>query len=84
MPHDHSSKSHRGLHDTMAVDNGGKAQDDIEMSKMPLEEDIMQLARLGEIGAIQKLFQGGKYDATFKDDQGVTPLHVGTEAECTR
>jgi palmitoyltransferase ZDHHC13/17 len=42
----------------------------------PLEEDIMQLARLGEIAAIQKLFDGGKFDATYKDEQGITPLHV--------
>jgi palmitoyltransferase ZDHHC13/17 len=44
---------------------------------LPLEEDIMQLARLGEIAAIQKLFDSGKFDATYKDDQGITPLHVG-------
>ncbi|KAH7062845.1 AFG1-like ATPase-domain-containing protein [Paraphoma chrysanthemicola] len=42
---------------------------------LPVEEDIMQLARLGEIGAIQKLFDSGKFDATFKDEQGITPLH---------
>jgi hypothetical protein len=45
---------------------------------LPVEEDIMQLARLGEIGAIQKLFDSGKFDATYKDEQGITPLHVGT------
>jgi hypothetical protein len=43
---------------------------------LPVEEDIMQLARLGEIAAIQKLFDSGKFDATYKDDQGITPLHV--------
>jgi hypothetical protein len=43
---------------------------------LPVEEDLMQLARLGEIGAIQKLFDSGKFDATFKDEQGITPLHV--------
>lgn len=43
---------------------------------LPVEEDIMQLARLGEIGAIQKLFDSGKFDATYKDEQGITPLHV--------
>lgn len=43
---------------------------------LPVEEDIMQLARLGEIAAIQKLFDGGKFDATYKDEQGITPLHV--------
>jgi ankyrin repeat protein len=35
----------------------------------------MQLARLGEIGAIQRLFDSGKYDATYGDAQGITPLH---------
>ncbi|KAF2094093.1 palmitoyltransferas-like protein akr1 [Rhizodiscina lignyota] len=46
-----------------------------EQKKLPIEEDIMQLARLGEIGAIQKLFDSGKFDATYRDDQGITPLH---------
>lgn len=49
---------------------------------LPLEEDIMQLARLGEIGAIQKLFDGGKFDATYKDEQGITPLHVRLPFAC--
>lgn len=48
---------------------------------VPLEEDIMQLARLGEIAAIQKLFDSGKYDATYKDEQGITPLHVRAPIE---
>jgi hypothetical protein len=43
---------------------------------LPVEEDIMQLARLGEIAGIQKLFDSGKFDATYKDEQGITPLHV--------
>jgi hypothetical protein len=43
---------------------------------LPVEQDIMQLARLGEIAAIQKLFDSGKFDATYKDEQGITPLHV--------
>lgn len=50
---------------------------DDKQPSVPLEEDIMQLARLGEIAAIQKLFDGGQYDATYKDEQGITPLHVG-------
>jgi len=36
----------------------------------------MQLARLGEIGAIQKLFASGKFDANYADAEGITPLHV--------
>lgn len=44
--------------------------------KLPLHEDIMQLAMLGEIGPIQKLIQEGKFPATHKDREGITPLHV--------
>ncbi|KAI9695496.1 MAG: palmitoyltransferase akr1 [Bogoriella megaspora] len=42
---------------------------------LPVEKDIMQLARLGEIAAIQKLFNSGEFDATYRDDEGITPLH---------
>jgi hypothetical protein len=40
------------------------------------DEDIMQLARLGDISGIQKLFDGGKFDITYCDEEGITPLHV--------
>ena len=42
---------------------------------IPVEEDVMALSRLGEIGAIQKLFDSGKCDARFRDEQNITPLH---------
>lgn len=42
----------------------------------PPEEDIMQLARVGNIPAMEKLFEKGEYDATYTDDEGITPLHV--------
>lgn len=45
-------------------------------NKLPLHEDIMQLARLGEIGPIQTLFETGKFNARYKDQEGITPLHV--------
>ena len=45
-------------------------------TKLPLHEDIMQLARLGEILPIEKLIQDGKYTANYKDHEGITPLHV--------
>ena len=45
-------------------------------AKLPLHEDIMQLARLGEVGPIQTLFDEGKYDAKYADEEGITPLHV--------
>ena len=57
--------------------------EDVELSnipdreiKLPLHEDIMQLARLGEVGPIQKLFQDGKFKADHCDKEGITPLHV--------
>lgn len=43
---------------------------------IPPEEDIMQLARLGDIQAIEKLYESGKFDATYCDGEGITPLHV--------
>ena len=49
---------------------------DASESKLPLHEDIMQLARLGEIGPIQSLFEQGKFKATHTDAENITPLHV--------
>ena len=40
------------------------------------EDDIMQLARLGDVQAIEKLYESGKYDAAYCDGEGITPLHV--------
>ena len=40
------------------------------------EPDIMQLARVGDIPAMQKLFEAGDIDATYADNDGITPLHV--------
>lgn len=42
----------------------------------PAENDIMQLARIGDIPAMEKLFEMGEFDATYSDDEGITPLHV--------
>lgn len=50
--------------------------------KLPLEEDVMQLARLGEISPIQKLFEDGRFDARFSDGEGITPLHVRKDISC--
>ena len=49
-------------------------------TKIPIEEDIMQLARLGEIKSIQNLFDSGKFNPTYSDEQGITPLHVSQAA----
>ena len=40
------------------------------------EPDVMQLARAGDIPAMQKLFEAGDIDATYADSEGITPLHV--------
>ncbi|KAJ5117068.1 hypothetical protein N7526_011177 [Penicillium atrosanguineum] len=42
---------------------------------IPLGEDIMQLARIGEIGAMQNLFATKKLTANHRDEEGITPLH---------
>ena len=47
--------------------------------KLPLHEDIMQLARLGEIGPMKTLFETGKFDARYKDQEDITPLHVSQD-----
>lgn len=39
------------------------------------EEDIMQLARMGDVQGIGKLFDSGKYDGQYCDAEGITPLH---------
>ncbi|KAK7923328.1 hypothetical protein PG985_007399 [Apiospora marii] len=41
----------------------------------PSEPQIMQLARVGDIPAMEKLFEQKDFDATFTDDEGITPLH---------
>lgn len=50
------------------VPNGGSAADPAQ--------DIMQIARVGDIPAMEKLFQSEKFDATYSDDEGITALHV--------
>ena len=43
---------------------------------IPLGEDIMQIARIGEVSAMQRLFDERKFSANHKDEEGITPLHV--------
>lgn len=42
----------------------------------PAQNDIMQIARVGDVAAMEKLFEAGAFDATYADDEGITPLHV--------
>ncbi|KAK8088006.1 hypothetical protein PG997_002967 [Apiospora hydei] len=37
--------------------------------------EIMQVARVGDIPTMEKLFEQKDYDATFTDEEGITPLH---------
>lgn len=56
-----------------------KLNNEMEMgtlaSDKTAENDIMQVARVGDIVAMEKLFETGDYDATYCDDEGITPLH---------
>ncbi|KKY23026.1 putative palmitoyltransferase akr1 [Phaeomoniella chlamydospora] len=51
------------------VQNGEPAK------SIPLENDIMQCARLGEVGLIRKMFDSGNYKPDYRDEEGITPLH---------
>lgn len=51
---------------------------DASPPRLPVEQDLMQLARLGELRAIQRLFDSGRYSAKSTDEQGITALHVRT------
>ena len=53
-------------------------QNGVAKAPLPLENDIMLCARLGETGLIKKLFDAGTYDAKYADEEGITPLHVST------
>ena len=62
----------------LKMDGDARSNDDVaSRDKLPLLEDVMQLARLGEIEPMQKLFEQGKVGADFRDEENITPLHVG-------
>ncbi|OQE42271.1 hypothetical protein PENCOP_c004G00141 [Penicillium coprophilum] len=69
---------------TASNGNGTPTPNDVEMKSLrpdppkgsiPLGEDVMQLARMGEIGTMQKLFTAKKFTANHRDEEGITPLH---------
>ena len=53
----------------------GPVQNGQAAPSLPLEEDIMQCARIGALEHIQKMIQSGRYSATYQDEEGITPLH---------
>lgn len=54
--------------------NGEPSGTDAE--KPPLLEDVMQLARLGDVEPMRRLLDDGRFRADHKDHEGITPLHV--------
>lgn len=63
--------------------------EDMELGHLPAngepstEPDIMQLARVGDVPAMQKLFETTELDATYVDNEGITPLHVSLKSTLT-
>lgn len=60
------------LSDEENVELASMHQNDAETSP---EADIMQLARLGDVQSMEKLFESGTFDASYCDQEGITPLH---------
>lgn len=58
-----------------------KLNSEMELGALPgletAQNDIMQVARKGDIAAMEKLLDSGDFDATYSDEEGITPLHVG-------
>ncbi|KAI6895457.1 hypothetical protein KC334_g11512 [Hortaea werneckii] len=57
---------------------------DASLPRLPVEQDLMQLARLGELRGVQRLFDSGRYTAKSTDEQGITALHVSSKASDER
>jgi hypothetical protein len=62
----------------LSGDDHVEMEDIIASGPGEVEDDIMQLARIGDLPAMEKLFDSGKFDATYCDEEGITPLHVCT------
>ena len=77
LPSSASARSTEPSHELISEDvELDHVQNGEAKAALSLEDDIMQCARLGESGLIKKLFDAGKYDAKYKDEEGITPLHV--------
>lgn len=62
----------------LSVDDGNLEMKNIAAAEPALDasQDIMQLARLGDIPSVQKLYDAGVFTPLHCDDEGITPLHV--------
>ena len=76
VPNEQNRSPSHAIEDDNATCPSGRTTDNgVGAQALPIEQDIMQLARLGEVGAIQRLFDEGNTDAMYKDEQGISPLH---------
>lgn len=68
----------------LSVDDGNLEMKNITATESALDgsQDIMQLARLGDIPSIQKLYDAGAFTPLHCDDEGITPLHVSLVGNC--
>ncbi|CAK7263616.1 palmitoyltransferase akr1 [Sporothrix epigloea] len=59
-----------------SISNGGSAAGSTTGTTAADEQsDIMHIARVGDVPAMETLFAAGEYDATYTDAEGITPLH---------
>ncbi|KAK1067124.1 palmitoyltransferase akr1 [Friedmanniomyces endolithicus] len=72
----------RKVSSSQSSSEGKDGLDKVELSdldasppRLPVEQDLMQLARLGELRSIQRLFDSGTYNAKSTDEQGISALH---------
>ncbi|KFZ07484.1 hypothetical protein V501_06398 [Pseudogymnoascus sp. VKM F-4519 (FW-2642)] len=61
----------------LSVDDGNLEMKNIAAAEPALDasQDIMQLARLGDISSVQKLYDADVFTPLHCDDEGITPLH---------
>ncbi|RMZ90320.1 hypothetical protein DV736_g2456, partial [Chaetothyriales sp. CBS 134916] len=69
LPHTKPSNAVADEVELNALHNGTAAPDG------PLEDDIMQCARIGALEHIQKMVESGSTAASHADEEGITPLH---------
>lgn len=67
-----SSVSEPKLSDTEHVELSDFLSSGPETSR---HEDVMQLARVGDIQGIKKLYSNGSFNSSYCDEEGITPLH---------
>ncbi|POS86080.1 hypothetical protein EPUL_001582 [Erysiphe pulchra] len=67
-----SSVSEPKLSDTERVELSDILSSGPETSQY---EDVMQLARIGDIQGVKRLYSNGSFNSSYCDKEGITPLH---------